>query len=71
MSTHGFVESGMRHVTRYRAYPPHAGEQRLFTGFVRGTFVRNWCLENTVYRDSCLPKLKEEFPELKEVHSKV
>ncbi|MDD4455212.1 MAG: transposase, partial [Candidatus Methanomethylophilaceae archaeon] len=61
----------MRHVTRYRAYPSHAVEQRLFTGFARCTFVRNWCLENKVYRDSCLPKLKEEFPELKEVHSKV
>ena len=61
----------MRHVTRYRAYPSHAVEQRLFTGFARCSFVRHWCLENKVYRDSCLPKLKEEYPELKEVHSKV
>jgi putative transposase len=61
----------MRHVTRYRAYPSHPVEQRLFTGFARCSFVRNWCLETKVYRDSCLPKLKEEYPELKEVHSKV
>ncbi len=61
----------MRHVTRYRAYPGHAVERQLFNGFARCSFVRNWCLENRVYRDSCLPKLKEEYPELKEVHSKV
>ncbi|MCE5339263.1 MAG: transposase [Methanomicrobiaceae archaeon] len=61
----------MRHVTRYRAYPSHPVEQRLFNGFARCSFVRHWCLETKVYRDSCLPKLKEEYPELKEVHSKV
>lgn len=61
----------MRHVTRYRVYPSHAVEQRLLTGFARCTFVRNWCLENKVYRDSCLPGLKKQYPELREVHSKV
>ncbi len=61
----------MRHVTRYRTYPSHAVEQRLFTGFTRCTFVRNYCLENKTYRDSILPNLKDEHPELREVHSKV
>ena len=61
----------MRHVTRYRIYPSQKVEGRLFTGFARCAFVRNWCLENKVYQDSCLPKLKAEYPELKEVHSKV
>jgi len=61
----------MRHVTRYRIYPPQKVEGRLFTGFARCAFVRNWCLENKVYQDSCLPNLKAEYPELKEVHSKV
>ncbi|MDD4615148.1 MAG: transposase, partial [Caldisericia bacterium] len=61
----------MRHVTRYRVYPSQKVAGRLFNGFARCAFVRNWCLVNKVYRDSCLPKLKEEHPELKEVHSKV
>ena len=61
----------MRHVTRYRIYPSQNVAGRLFTGFARCSFVRTWCLENRVYRDSCLPKLKTEYPELKEVHSKV
>jgi len=61
----------MRHITRYRIYPSQKVEGRLFTGFARCAFVRNWCLENKVYQDSCLPKLKAEYPELKEVHSKV
>ncbi|MDD2786433.1 MAG: hypothetical protein PHC67_00005, partial [Methanoculleus sp.] len=61
----------MRHVTRYRIYPSQKVEGRLFTGFARCTFVRNWCLENRVYVDSCLPDLKAEYPELKEVQSHV
>jgi putative transposase len=65
------MESEMRHVTRYRTYPSHPVEQRLFNGFVRCTFVRNWCLENNVYVDSCLPDLKNQYPELKEVQSHV
>ena len=61
----------MRHVTRYRAYPSHPVEQRLFTGFARCTFVRNHCLDNNVFRDSLLPELKKQHPELKEVQSHV
>jgi len=61
----------MRHVTRYRAYPSHTVEQRLFTGFARCTFVRNHCLDNNVFRDSLLPELKKRHPELKEVQSHV
>lgn len=61
----------MRHVARYRIYPSLDVETRLFTAFERCTFVRNWCLENNVFRDSCLPPLKKAFPELTDVHSKV
>jgi len=61
----------MRHVARYRIYPSPDVETRLFTAFERCTFVRNWCLENNVFRDSCLPPLKKAFPELTDVHSKV
>jgi len=61
----------MRHVTRYRAYPSHAVEQRLFNGFARCTFVRNHCLDNNVFQDSLLPDLKKQHPELKEVQSHV
>jgi len=61
----------MRHVTRYRIYPSRGVTEQLFTAFSRCTFVRNWCLENKVYRDSCLHQLKAEHPELREVHSKV
>jgi putative transposase len=61
----------MRHVARYRIYPSQKIAGRLFASFARCAFVRNWCLENKVYQDSCLPTLKTEYPELKEVHSKV
>mgnify|MGYP002348621829 FL=1 len=61
----------MRHVTRYRAYPSQKVAGRLFNGFTRCTFVRNWCLENNVFRDSCLPDLKKQYPELKDVQSHV
>lgn len=61
----------MMHVTRFRVYPNIATERRLFSCFDGCTFVRNWCLENQTYKDSVLPKLKEEYPELKGVHSKV
>jgi len=61
----------MRHVTRYRIYPNKETEQRLFSAFDRCTYVRNWCLDHKIFKDSILPKLKQEHPELKEVHSKV
>lgn len=59
----------MRHVTRYRAYPKWDIERKLFSSFDRCTFVRTYCLENKVFKDSILPVLKQEHPELKEVHS--
>jgi len=34
-------------------------------------FVRNHCLDNNVFRDSLLPELKKQHPELKEVQSHV
>jgi len=61
----------MRYVTRYRIYPDKETENRLFSAFDKCTYVRNWCLDNNTFSDSILPKLKQEHPELKEVHSKV
>ena len=57
----------MRHVTRYRIHPSRKAVDRLFSAFRQCTFVRNWCLDNRVFTDSCLPPLKTEYPDLKEV----
>ena len=51
--------------------PSHTVEQRLCTGFARCTFVRNHCLDNNAFRDSLLPELKKQHPELKEAQSHV
>jgi putative transposase len=59
----------MIHVLHFRLYPNKSVEKKLFSSFDKCCFVYNYCLENQVFKDSVLPQLKREHPELYEVHS--
>ncbi|MBM5805155.1 MAG: IS200/IS605 family element transposase accessory protein TnpB [Candidatus Verstraetearchaeota archaeon] len=56
-------------VYRFRLYPSKAAQQRLFDSFDRCCFLYNYCLANNVHDVRILPKLKQERPELNDVHS--
>ena len=56
-------------VSRFRLYPSKGVEKKLFSSFDKCCFVYNHCLENQVFKDNILPQLKQEHPELYEVHS--
>lgn len=58
-------------VHRFRLYPNKGAERKLFSSFDKCRDVYNYCLENQVFKDSVLPSLKREHPELYEVHSTV
>ena len=51
-------------VYRFRLYPSQDVERKLFSSFDKCCFVYNYCLENKAFRDSVLPQLKQEYPEL-------
>ena len=59
----------MIQVSRFRLYPSKGVENKLFSSFDKCCFVYNHCLENQVFKDNILPQLKQEHPELYEVHS--
>jgi putative transposase len=61
----------MMKVTRYKLYPNKEAEEKLFSQLRICSFVYNWCLEHNIWTDSVLPQLKEVYPDIKEVHSKV
>lgn len=59
----------MIQVHRFRLYPSKGVERKLFSSFDKCCSVYNYCLENHEFKDSVLPKLKQEHPVLYEVHS--
>ena len=59
----------MLRVSRFRLYPSKTIENKLFSSFDCCCFVYNYCLENQVFKDDVLPRLKREYPELMGVHS--
>jgi putative transposase len=59
----------MIQVSRFRLYPSKGVEKKLFSSFDKCCFVYNHCLEHQVFRDKILPTLKQEHPELYDVHS--
>ena len=59
----------MLHVSRFRLYPSRSVETKLFASLDLCCFVYNYCLENKVFKDNVLPRLKREHPELMGVHS--
>ncbi len=59
----------MRPVTRFKLYPDKETEKKLFTALTYCGFLYNWCLDHNILIDSVLPKLKEMYPDLKNVHS--
>src|SRR5208283_5142962 len=59
----------MIHVHRFRLYPGKGVEKKLFASFDKCCSVYNYCLDHQAFRDSVLPQLKQEHPELYEVHS--
>src|SRR5450756_1934651 len=59
----------MIQVHRFRLYPSRGVEKKLFSSFDKCCSVYNYCLENKAFKDNVLPKLKQEHPELYEVHS--
>jgi putative transposase len=59
----------MIQVSRFRLYPSKTVENKLFSSFDCCCFVYNCCLENKVFKDAVLPRLKLEHPELTGVHS--
>lgn len=59
----------MINVHRFRLYPSRGVEKKLFDSFDKCCFVYNHCLENKAFKDSVLPRLKREHPELYDVHS--
>jgi putative transposase len=59
----------MIHVHRFRLYPSKGVEKQLFSSFDKCCFAYNYCLEHQVFKDSILPQLKREHPELCGVHS--
>ncbi len=56
-------------VTRFKLYPNKEIEDKLFSNLRICSFVYNWCLEHNIQDDSVLPRLKEVYPDVKEVHS--
>lgn len=58
-------------VTRFKLYPNKELEDRLFSNLHICSFVYNWCLDHNIWNDSVLPRLKEVYPDVREVHSKV
>lgn len=61
----------MIEVTRFRLYPNKETEDKLFSNLRICSFVYNWCLEYNIWNDSVLPQIKEVYPDVKEVHSRV
>lgn len=59
----------MIEVTKFKLYPNKETEDKLFSNLRICSFVYNWCLEHSVWKDSVLPQLKEVYPDIKEVHS--
>ncbi len=59
----------MIQVHRFRLYPSRGVETKLFSSFDKCCFVYNYCLEHQVFKDNVLPPLKQEHPDLYEVHS--
>ena len=59
----------MLHVSRFRLYPSRGVETKLFSSFDKCCSVYNYCLENKAFKDNVLPQLKQEHPELYDVHS--
>ena len=59
----------MIQVQRFRLYPSRGVETKLFSSFDKCCSVYNYCLEQQVFKDNVLPPLKQEHPELYEVHS--
>ena len=59
----------MIEVKKFRLYPNKETEDKLFSNLRICSFVYNWCLEHSVWKDSVLPQLKEVYPDIKEVHS--
>lgn len=59
----------MIQVHRFRLYPSRGVEIKLFSSFDKCCSVYNYCLEHQVFKDNVLPRLKQEHPELYEVHS--
>lgn len=58
-------------VTRFKMYPNKEIEDKLFSNLRICSFVYNWCLDHNIQNDSVLPQLKEVYPDIREVHSKV
>ena len=56
-------------VHRFRLYPSRGVEKKLFSSFDKCCGVYNYCLEHQAFKDNVLPQLKQEHPELYEVHS--
>jgi hypothetical protein len=56
-------------VHRFRLYPSKGVERKLFSSFEKCCSVYNYCLENKAFKDNVLRQLKQEHPELYEVHS--
>jgi len=59
----------MIHVHRFRLYPSRGVEKKLFSSFDKCCSVYNYCLERREFKDNVLPQLKQEHPDLYEVHS--
>lgn len=59
----------MIEVTKFKLYPNKETEDKLFSNLSICSFVYNWCLEHSIWKDSVLPQLKEVYPDIKEVHS--
>ena len=59
----------MFQVSHFRLYPSKTVEKKLFSSFDCCCFVYNYCLENQIFSDNVLPRLKREHPELSGVHS--
>jgi hypothetical protein len=59
----------MIHVHRFRLYPSKGVAKKLFASFDKCCCVYNYCLGHRAFKDNVLPQLKQEHPELYEVHS--
>ena len=61
----------MLKVTKFKLYPNKEIEDKLFSNLRICSFVYNLCVDHNILDDSVLPQLKEMYPDVKEVHSKV
>lgn len=61
----------MIYVTKYRIYPSREVADTIFKQFNICTDLRNHCLDTHRFDVRMIPELREEHPELKEVHSVV